>query len=38
MRNSKFDSGQKLIVLETDELPVYIQNNLDKYKQWLEKR
>ena len=36
MRKSKFDSGQKLTVLETNELPVYIQNNLDKYKQWLE--
>ncbi len=38
MRKSKFDSGQKLTVLETNELPVYIQNNLDKYKQWLEQR
>ena len=38
MRKSKFNSGQKLTVLETDELPVYIQNNLEKYKQWLEQR
>ena len=38
MRKSKFNSGQKLTVLETNELPVYIQNNLDKYKQWLEQR
>ena len=29
---------EKLTVLETDELPVYIQNNLDKYKEWLEQR
>ena len=30
MRKSKFNSGQKLTVLEIKELPVYIQNNLDK--------
>ena len=38
MRKSKFNSGQKLTVLEIKELPVYIQNNLDKYKEWLEQR
>ena len=36
MKNSKFKSGEKLIVSETSELPTYIQNNLNKYKQWLE--
>jgi len=36
MKNSKFKSGQKLIVSEMNELPIYIQNNLNKYKQWLE--
>ena len=36
MKNSKFKSGQKLIVSEMNELPTYIQNNLNKYKQWLE--
>ena len=38
MRKSKFEGGQKLSVLETNELPIYIQNNLDKFKQWLEQR
>ncbi len=36
MKNSKFNSGQKLIVLETNQLPTHIQNNLGKYKEWLE--
>ena len=27
MRKSKFEGGQKLSVLETNELPIYIQNN-----------
>ena len=38
MKKSKFDSGQKLTVSAINELPIYIQNNLDKYKQWLEQR
>ena len=38
MRKSQFEGGQKLSVLRTNELPIYIQNNLDKYKQWLEQR
>ena len=38
MRKSKFEGGQKLSVLRTNELPIYIQNNLDKFKQWLEQR
>ena len=36
MKKSKFKSGQKLIVTEINELPNYIRNNLNKYKQWLE--
>tara|TARA_B100000029_G_scaffold372986_1_gene367169 strand:- start:10002 stop:10892 length:891 start_codon:yes stop_codon:yes gene_type:complete len=36
MKNSKFNSGQKLAVSKMNELPSYIQNNLNKYKQWLE--
>ena len=38
MRKSKFEGGQKLSVLGINELPIYIQNNLDKFKQWLEQR
>ncbi len=34
-KTSKFDVGQKLVVSKINELPIYIQNNLDKYKQWL---
>ena len=36
MKNSKFNSGQKLIVSDINQLPTHIQNNPDKYKQWLE--
>ena len=36
MKNPKFNSGQKLIISKMNQLPSYIQNNLNKYKQWLE--
>ncbi len=36
MKKSKFNSGQKLVVLEINQLPNHIKNNLDKYKQWLD--
>jgi len=36
MKKSKFSGGDELTVTTTDELPTYIKNNLDKYKQWLE--
>ena len=36
MKKSKFERGQKLTVLELNKLPNYIQNNLEKYKNWLE--
>jgi len=36
MRNSKFDSGQKLEKLPLSLLPNYLRENLDKYKEWLE--
>ncbi len=35
MKKSKFNTGQKLVLIETKHLPVYIRNNLTKYKQWL---
>ena len=38
MKKSKFNSGQKLTILKNNELPSYIQNNLTKYEQWLEKK
>ena len=38
MKESKFNSGQKLTILNNNELPSYIQNNLTKYDQWLEKK
>ena len=34
-KKSKFDSGQKLSISSLNELPIYIQKNKDKYKQWL---
>jgi beta-1,4-mannosyl-glycoprotein beta-1,4-N-acetylglucosaminyltransferase len=36
MKKSKFSGGEELIITTMDELPNYIKNNLDKYKQWLE--
>ena len=36
MKKSKFSGGEELTVTEMDELPNYIKNNLNKYKQWLE--
>tara|TARA_Y100000590_G_scaffold245650_1_gene276020 strand:+ start:480 stop:1370 length:891 start_codon:yes stop_codon:yes gene_type:complete len=36
MKKSKFSGGEELTVTKMDELPRYIKNNLDKYKQWLE--
>jgi hypothetical protein len=36
MKKSKFKGGQELAVSKTNELPNYIQNNLEKYRQWLE--
>ena len=36
MKKSKFDSGQKLVPLKLNELPVYIQNNKEKFKLWLD--
>jgi beta-1,4-mannosyl-glycoprotein beta-1,4-N-acetylglucosaminyltransferase len=35
MKNNKFDLSERLIVADTDELPYYIQNNINKYKDWL---
>ena len=37
MKADKFDNTQNLIVTKTSELPGYIQNNLEKYKDWIEK-
>ena len=36
MKKSKFRGGDELTVTKMDELPTYIKNNLNKYKQWLE--
>ena len=36
MKTDKFDNTQDLIVAEVSELPAYIQNNLEKYKDWIE--
>ncbi len=36
MKSDKFDNTQKLIIAEMSELPVYIQKNLEKYKDWIE--
>lgn len=35
-KKNKFDGGEELKISSTDELPNYIKNNLDKYKNWLE--
>ena len=36
MKSDKFDNTQELIVAKTSELPSYLQNNLEKYKDWIE--
>jgi len=36
MKTDKFDNTQNLVVSEISELPTYIQNNLEKYKDWIE--
>ena len=36
MKADKFDNTQDLVVAEVKELPAYIQNNLEKYKDWIE--
>ena len=36
MRASKFDLSDRLKIAEIEELPYFIQNNMDKYKEWLE--
>ncbi len=35
-KKNKFDGGEELKITSIDELPNYIKNNLDKYKNWLE--
>ena len=35
MRKSKFTGGQDLKIVDTGELPSYLQKNIEKYKQWL---
>jgi len=36
MRSSKFSKGQDLTKINLSQLPDHIQNNLDKYKLWLD--
>ena len=36
MKTSKFSGGQELIISDIKELPIYIQKNANKYKEWLE--
>ena len=35
-KKNKFDGGEELQVVSTDELPNYIKSNLNKYNDWLE--
>ena len=36
MKNSKFNNGQKLIKSKINEMPIYMQKNYEKYKEWLD--
>ena len=36
IKTNKFDNTQNLVVTKINELPAYIQNNLEKYKDWIE--
>ena len=38
MKTDKFNNRQDLVITDLDELPVYIQKNLEKYKDWIETR
>jgi len=38
MKNDKFDGTQDLVISDIKELPLYIQNNTNKYKNWLEQK
>ncbi len=37
-KDNKIGNTQDLVVTEISELPIYIQNNLEKYKDWIEKK
>ena len=36
MRSSKFTKGQTITKVSLNQLPNYIQNNIEKYKLWLD--
>jgi len=36
MKTDKFDNTQELVVAKINELPIYLQKNLEKYKDWIE--
>ena len=36
MRSNKFDLSDRLISADINELPSYVQNNLEKYKKWID--
>ena len=38
MKADKFDNTQNLVITEISELPLYIQKNLEKYKDWIERK
>ena len=38
MKTDKFSNTQDLVVTDIEELPLYIQKNQEKYKEWLEKK
>ena len=35
MKSNKFDLSDELIVADVDDLPYYIKENVEKYKEWL---
>jgi len=37
MKTDKFNNPERLIKADVDELPTYLQYNLEKYKDWLAK-
>ncbi len=36
MKSDKFDNTQELVIAKISELPIYLQKNLEKYKDWIE--
>ena len=37
MKTNKFNNPERLITADIQEMPIYLKQNIDKYKEWLVK-